>query len=67
MVTPIDAVRFHSDFSETVYWPRAEERYPASEHERENLAPARGALLGLVLGGLMWVGIIAAARAMLGL
>ena len=66
MVTPIDAVPFHSDFSEVVYWPRTRERYPASEHEKENLAPARGAILGVFLGGLMWAGLIAAFRAFTG-
>jgi len=67
MVTPIDVVRFHSDFGEAESWLRAGDRNPVSEYEKENLGPARGALLGLVLGGLMWVGLIATFRAMAGL
>jgi hypothetical protein len=66
---PIDAVRFHSAFGEADYWPRAEVRYrPSTEiGEEEHLAPSRGAILGLVLGGLMWVGLIAGFRAIFGL
>lgn len=66
MMTPIDAVRFHSDFG-GAEWLRNEERYSPSKEIEEDLAPARGAILGLFLGGLMWVGLIAAARALLGL
>jgi len=66
MVTPIDAVRFHSTFGEAGFWPRTEDSYSTQE-QSENLAPARGAMLGLVLGGLMWVGLIAAFRAIAGL
>ncbi|HEX3985887.1 MAG TPA: hypothetical protein VHX13_04680 [Acidobacteriaceae bacterium] len=66
MATPIDAVRFHSTFGEADYWLREEEASSSHDHE-ENLAPARGAVLGLVLGGLLWVGLIAGFRAVLGL
>lgn len=64
MVTPIDAVRFHSNFGEAVPWLRAQRRYGPSEPDNENISPARGAVFGLLLGALMWVGIIACVRAL---
>ncbi|MFZ0631355.1 MAG: hypothetical protein WA399_10085 [Acidobacteriaceae bacterium] len=68
MASPIDAVRFHSTFGEADYWLRAEVRFPSSKHkEEEHVAPARGAILGLAIGGLMWVGLIVGFRALLGL
>lgn len=71
MMTPIDAVRFHSGFGDADFWLRGEGREWFSKEKRqeiheEHLAPARGAMLGLVLGGLMWVGLIAAFRAIVG-
>lgn len=65
MVTPIDAVRLHSTFGEAGFWPRT--AAPSRDYETEHLAPVRGAIIGLVLGGLMWVGLIAGFRAILGL
>ncbi|MGA7521960.1 MAG: hypothetical protein WBW84_05730 [Acidobacteriaceae bacterium] len=67
MVTPIDAVRFYSTFDGAESCLRSEDRYRSSEYDTENLSPARGAMLGLILGGLMWVGLIAGFRAILGL
>ncbi|HEY1808728.1 MAG TPA: hypothetical protein VGG42_09200 [Acidobacteriaceae bacterium] len=68
MATPIDAVRFHSTFVEAEYWLRPQERdCPALDtDEGENLSPARGALLGLVLGSLMWAGLIVGFRTIFG-
>lgn len=62
MVTPIDAVRLNSDFGEAAGWLRDRSRDRSCEADDENLAPARGAIFGLILGGLMWVGIIAFVR-----
>jgi hypothetical protein len=67
MMTPIDAVRFHSTFGEADFWPRAASRDRTRDLEKEHLAPARGAILGLFLGSLMWVGLIAGFRALMGL
>jgi hypothetical protein len=68
MVTPIDAVRFYSSFGDAEYWPRTEPRSDPSERGEEgDLAAARGALLGLFLGGLLWGGLIAGFHAFLGL
>lgn len=67
MVTPIDAVRFHSTFGEADFWFRGEARDSLSELDERNLAPARGAVLGIAVGGLLWVGLIAAFRAVLSL
>lgn len=65
MVTPIDVVRLHSTFGEAGFWPRT--AAPAPDFETEHLAPARGAILGLALSGLMWIDLIAGFRAILGL
>jgi hypothetical protein len=69
MVTPIDAVRLHSTLSEIDFSFRARNQYPSrSEFEPDkHLSPTRGAILGLFLGGLMWAGLIAGFRAVLGL
>lgn len=67
MATPIDAVRFHSTFGDADFWTRAEENEPITEQDERNFAPARGAVLGIAIGGLLWVGLIAAFRAVLGL
>jgi hypothetical protein len=68
MATPIDAVRLHSTFGEPDFWLRAEDRTSSPlADEQGNLSPARGAVLGLFLGCVMWVGLILAARAVLGL
>lgn len=67
MVTPINAVRFHSTFGEAEFWLRDEKRDRFPEQDETHLAPARGAILGIALGGLMWVGLIATFRAVLGL
>jgi hypothetical protein len=68
MVTPIDAVRFHSTFGEADYWLQAQDRDdPSSQTDEDgDLAPAHGALLGLVLGSLMWAGLIVGFRAIFG-
>jgi hypothetical protein len=65
IVTPIDTVRLHSTFGEAEFWPRT--AAPAPDYETEHLAPARGVILGLALGGLMWIGLIAGFRAIFGL
>lgn len=67
MVTPIDAVRFHYTFGDADFLRDEEERRCSSGQDEESLAPARGAILGLALGGLMWAGLIIGFRAMLGL
>lgn len=64
MVTPISAV--NSTFGEAKFWLGARDRYRPSERYEESLSPARGAILGLVLGGLLWVGLIAGFRVILG-
>lgn len=66
MVTPIDAIRFHSNFGEAASWLRAQRRDRSNEADTESIGAARGAIFGLFLGGLMWVGIIAFVRAVFG-
>lgn len=68
MMTPIDAVRFHSNFGDADYWLHAEDRFTASVAETDkDLSASRGAILGLAIGGLMWVGLIAGFRVILGI
>ncbi len=68
MVTPIDAVRYGMGFDASGHWHRARPRFiPAPKRlgDEDSLAPARGVLLGMIAGGILWIGIIAAARALL--
>lgn len=68
MVTPIEAIRGGMGFDAAGRWHEARTirwaagRWNSSENEG---SPARGAVLGVVLGGLLWVGLIAGVRALL--
>jgi hypothetical protein len=68
MVISIDAVRYSAEMDATTCWhATVAETMPEEELEQEAeiLAPARGALYGLLLSTAMWVGVVAAARAVL--
>lgn len=68
MVTPIDAVRCGMGFDARGHWHEARPRFipaPRRIGDEDSLAPARGVLFGVVAGSLLWIGIIAAARALL--
>lgn len=68
MVIPIDAVQYGAGFDATGVWHEAAAEYlPTEEREAELeiMAPARGAVYGLLLSGILWVGLVAAARGVL--
>ena len=68
MVIDIDAVRYGAGFDAAGHWHEAKADFvpsPEQKAEREWMAPARGAILGLLLSGAMWVGVIAALRAVI--
>jgi hypothetical protein len=68
MVIPIDAVRCGAGFDAAGRWhePRAVVRErEAREEGAGDLAPARGAVYGLLLSGVLWVGLAAVVRAVL--
>jgi hypothetical protein len=66
MVIPIDAVRYGAGFDAAGRWHEAE--FVSLEEQRkaaEIMAPARGAMCGLLFGAMMWVGLVAAVRGVL--
>jgi hypothetical protein len=65
MVSPIDAINSGMGFDEAGRWHSARPAFfPARRRESDEspLAPARGAIYGLLIGGAMWIGIIALVR-----
>lgn len=66
MLIPIDAVRSGMGFDQAGRWHNARAGdIPARRRDDDPMDPARGAILGLVASGAMWIGIIAAARALM--
>jgi hypothetical protein len=68
MVIPIDAVRYGAGFDAAGQWHEAEAEYLSLEEQRqaaEIMAPARGAMCGLLFSSMMWVGLVAAVRGVL--
>lgn len=68
MVTPIEAIRGGMGFDAAGHWHEAKTvRWPARRWStaEDPGVPARGAILGIVLGGILWVGLIAGVRALL--
>ncbi len=66
MVIPIDAIHYGAGFDAAGHWHEAD--YASSqeqEAEREMMAPVRGAVCALLVSGVLWVGLVAAARAVL--
>jgi hypothetical protein len=66
MVIPIDAVRYGAEFDAA--WPESIADFVPEEERRqaaEVMAPARGAICGLLLSGALWVGLVAGARLVL--
>lgn len=63
MVTPIDVVRCSVGFDQASYWEGAKPYSPrAPQYGDDSLACARGALVGLLLSGFLWGGLIVAGR-----
>jgi hypothetical protein len=70
MVTPIEAVRSGMGFDPSARWHQAKVSYfPArrTQDREDPIAPARGAIFGLLISGVMWVGLIVVARYLTGL
>lgn len=66
MVTPVDAVRYGVGFEDAGRWQKVDAGFiPAERQEEEAAAPVRGAVLGLLLSSVLWVGIIVAVRIVL--
>jgi len=68
MVVRMDAVRYGAGFDAAGHWHDAEAEFVRPE-EREarakDLAPARGAVIGLILSGALWAGLVVGVRALL--
>lgn len=69
MVTPIEAITTGMGFDEAGRWhdARAIRFMPAPRPDDDLMAPARGAIYGLLGGGFLWFGVIVVARFVMGL
>lgn len=66
MLIPIDAVRSGMGFDHAGRWHKARIGYiPARRNGDDPTYPAVGAVLGLLVSGTLWVGIIAGVRALI--
>ncbi|HEY1502332.1 MAG TPA: hypothetical protein VGF88_22335 [Acidobacteriaceae bacterium] len=68
MVIPIDAIRYGAGFDAAGQWHEPQAGFVDAEEQRqaaEILAPARGVACGLLLSAALWVGLAAAAHALL--
>jgi len=66
MVIYIDSVRYGAGFDETGQWHEAAPAFvPAKKREDDPLNPARGAMYALLVSGALWIGLLAAGRAIL--
>lgn len=66
MVIYIDAVRYGAGFDEKGQWHEAASAFvPAKQREDDPLNPARGAMYALLVSGALWIGLVAAGRAIL--
>jgi hypothetical protein len=56
MATPIDAIRNGMGFDEAGHWHEAKVlQMPSRRRNGDPLAPARGAILGLLAGSALWL------------
>jgi hypothetical protein len=67
MVINIDAVRYGAVFDASGQWHNARDDYRSAEEQKDNelVAPARGAVYGILLSGILWIGLVAAVRGLL--
>jgi hypothetical protein len=68
MVIEIDAIRYGAGFDAAGHWHMPKADFVADEEKEkaaEVIAPARGAMCGFLVSAVMWVGLIAAVRAVL--
>jgi hypothetical protein len=63
MLTPLEAVRHGMGFDETGRWHRAKVLHmPAPRSDNDPMAPARGAIYGVLASGVLWIMIFLAVR-----
>jgi hypothetical protein len=63
MVTPIDAIATGMGFDKAGRWHEGRTRFmSASKPDDDLIAPARGAMYGVLGGGLLWFGLFVVAR-----
>jgi hypothetical protein len=68
MVIDIETIRYGAGFDATGHWHEAIDDRPArTEQEKDWVAPVRGAVYGILLSGILWVGLVAAVRGVLSL
>ena len=66
MLVPIDAVHYGAGFDTTGRWHEARaDELRQEEPSMVVMAPARGAIYGLLVSAVMWLGLLVAARAVL--
>jgi hypothetical protein len=68
MLISIDVIRYGAGYDAAGHWHEARADYVSPqerEKERAIMAPARGAIWGLTLSGVLWVGLVAAVRGVL--
>lgn len=65
MVTPINVIRSGMGFDQTGHWHEARASFQPASHragEEDPIAPARGAIFGLLISGAAWFAVIATIR-----
>jgi hypothetical protein len=68
MLISIDVIRYGAGYDAAGHWHEAKAdcvSQQEQEAERGIMAPARGAIWGLVLSGVLWIGLVAAVRGVL--
>jgi hypothetical protein len=68
MVINIDAVRYGAGFDATGNWHEGKADFltaAEAKQDAELIAPARGAVYGMLLSTVLWVGLVAAVRGLL--
>jgi hypothetical protein len=68
MLISIEAIRYGTGYDAAGRWHegRADLRSAAElEQDEQLIAPARGAVCGILLRGILWVGLVAAVRGLL--
>ncbi len=64
MIIPIDAIQYGAGFDETGRWHKAHAGFlPVQPSEDDPMNPARGMFWGLLFSSTLWIGLIAAVRA----
>jgi hypothetical protein len=63
MMTPVEAIRSGAGFDQAGRWHRPRVLYmPARRRDDDPMAPARGAIYGLLASGFLWMVLFLAVR-----